>query len=317
MTRSAGQDAVAALRRRIAAIKATQAANAMPGALAQGRGEAPPLTLGVPAIDRILPGGGLARGALHEVLGGNDPGGNNGGGNGGGAALAFTAVLAARRAALAGTHGPGSGQVLWCPSRRGLYGPGLAAFGLGPGQLILVHGRDDQQRLWAMEEGLKCTGLAMVVGEVGRLDLGQSRRLQLAAEASGVTALLLPRKPAPGPGGNDPGLSAGLTRWRITAAPSAPTKGYAGIGAPRCRVELLRCKGGRPGAWLLQWNGDGFACLEACGEFGAGDEQQGHEHEHGHEDGCKYDGERPKTNPVPVAARMADGPAVPRLAARA
>ena len=34
--------------------------------------------------------------------------------------------------------------------------------------------------------------------------------------------------------------------------------------------------------------------------------------ENGHENG----GERPKTNPVPVAARMADGPAVPRLAAR-
>jgi protein ImuA len=284
----------------------------MPGA------PAPPWTLGVPEIDRILPGGGLARGALHEVLGAHDRALNGQARHGGGAALAFTAVLAARRAAAienaSPQDSPGGGQVLWCPARPGLYGPGLAAFGLGPGQLILVHARDDQQRLWAMEEGLKCTGLAMVVGEVGRLDLGQSRRLQLAAEASGVTALLLPRKPAPGPGGDSPGLSAGLTRWRITTLPSAPTQGYAGIGAPRCRVELLRCKGGRPGEWLLQWNGDGFSRCDAAGAFAAGDKQHGHEygHEHGHED----DGERPETNPLPVAAAMADGPAVPHLAAR-
>ncbi len=319
VTRSGRGAAVAALRRRVAAIRATKAIDtAMQGA------PAPPLTLGVAAIDRILPGGGLARGALHEVLGGHDRAPNGHASNGGGAALAFTAVLAARRAAAVENAGPqdstGNGQVLWCPARPGLYGPGLAAFGLGPGQLILVHARDDQQRLWAMEEGLKCTGLAMVVGEVGRLDLGQSRRLQLAAEASGVTALLLPRKPALGPDGDSPGLSAGLTRWRITALPSAPTTsapttsaptgGYAGIGAPRCRVELLRCKGGRPGDWLLQWNGDGFSCLPAGEANAAGDGQHGHEH--GHED----DGERTETNPLPVAAAMADGPAVPRLAAR-
>ncbi|NQV59074.1 MAG: protein imuA [Alphaproteobacteria bacterium] len=291
-------DAVAALRRRIAAIKAVA------GAPAQSWREAPPLTLGVPEIDRILPGGGLARGGLHEVLSGQASNGGMANRGGSGAALAFTAVLAARRAALAGLQTDQvGGQVLWCPARRGLYGPGLAAFGLGAGQLILVHGRDDQQRLWAMEEALKCTGLAMVVGEVGRLDLGQSRRLQLAAEASGVTALLLPRKQSQGGSlGADLGVSAALTRWRITAQPSAPTNGYVGIGAARFRVELLRCKGGRPGEWLLQWNGDGFA---ECGHE--------HSHEYGHEDG----GERRKTNPVPVVAPMADGPAVPGLAARA
>ena len=284
-------DAVVALRRRIATIKA------VPDASAQVWREAPPLTLGVPGIDQILPGGGLARGALHEVLGSHARG-RGGLVSGGGAALAFVAVLAARRAAQAGGRDHAGGRVLWCPSRHGLYGPGLAAFGLGPGQLILVHGRDDQQRLWAMEEGLKCTGLAMVVGEVKRLGLGQSRRLQLAAEASGVTALLLHAGDDDG-GDAGLGISAGLTRWRISSAPSAPIIGYAGIGAPRCRAELLRCKGGRPGEWLLQWNGDGFS------EFGTGDERH------------EYDGERRKTNPVPVAAPMADGPAVPGLAARA
>jgi protein ImuA len=270
---------VAALRRRIAAIE--------DGPARAWRGAAP-LTLGVPAIEDWLPGGGLARGGLHEVLGPRRQAGHDAGA---GAALAFAAVLAARRAALGAfnLHNQGGGHVLWCaaPRRWGteLYGPGLAAFGLDAARLILVRGRDEQQRLWAMEEGLKCSGLAMVVGEVGRLDLGQGRRLQLAAEASGVTALLLHAK-----GDDAQGITGALTRWRITSRPSAPSRGYVGIGAPRCRVELLRCKGGRPGEWLLQWNGAGFE-----------DQRNGEQRQ-----------PKRQTDSVPVAAALADGPAAPR-----
>jgi protein ImuA len=265
------------------------------------------LTLGVAGIDAMLPGGGLARGGLHEVLGEVARGRHRGG-----AALAFTAVLAARRAAL------GKGDVLWCLAHQGLYGPGLAAFGLDAGRLILARGRDDKQRLWAMEEGLKCTGLAMVVGEISRLDLGQSRRLQLAAESSGVTALLLHTTgdvgggQRGGEGGAEGkshaglGVSAALTRWRITPAPSAETRGYIGIGAARARAELLRCKGGRPGAWLLQWNGGGWDESHEQDSYEQGGREQ---------DGHKQDGKRSQTHPLPVAAAMAHGPAVPRLAA--
>ncbi|MDP6565845.1 MAG: hypothetical protein QF578_13545 [Alphaproteobacteria bacterium] len=258
----ARQEVVSALRRRVAAIE-------------RGGGDrtvVPPLTLGAPEIDGNLPHGGLARGALHEVLGGPA----EGGGAAPGTALAFIAALAARAAA-------DGGCVLWCLSRRGLYGPGLAAFGLASERLILVRGANDGERLWAMEEGLKCPRLAAVVGEVGRLDLGQSRRLQLAAEGHGVTALLLR------PGAAGAVASAALTRWRIAAAPSAPTLGYAGVGAARFDVELLRCKGGRPGHWLLQWN-------EADDEP---DDGQG-----GTQAGA-----------FAVAAALADGPAVPGLAA--
>ena len=236
-----------------------------------------PFTMGVENIDAILPDGGLARGALHEVVGQANYSCTSDG-----AALAFAATLAARLVSESRTRR--SSYVLWCLSGPGLYGPGLAAFGLTPESLILVRGRDDQQRLWAMEEGLKCTGLAMVVGEVGRLDLGQSRRLQLAAEASGVTALLLRQR-------SDNGLSssAALTRWRITPAPSSQTQGYMGIGTIRVQAELLRCKGGRLGKWLLQWNGMGW------------DEQ--------HEDAKT---ER-QTHPLPLATTMAYRPVVSSL----
>ena len=60
------------------------------------------LPFGIKAIDRHLPGGGLALGALHEVAGGG-----NGAIDGAAAAL-FTAGIAART----------RGKVLWCLTRQ-------------------------------------------------------------------------------------------------------------------------------------------------------------------------------------------------------
>jgi protein ImuA len=65
------------------------------------------LPFGLKAIDRHLPGGGLALGALHEVAGGG-----NGAINGAAAAL-FTAGVAART----------RGKVLWCITRPDLFAP--------------------------------------------------------------------------------------------------------------------------------------------------------------------------------------------------
>ena len=138
------------------------------------------LPFGVAAVDRALPGGGLARGAVHEILG---QGGDE---EDGAAAAGFAAGILARL---------GDGDaVLWCLRRPDLYGPGLAAHGLDPARLVLVPRRATTDILWALEEGLRARrGLAAVVGEVGRLPMVASRRLQLAAERSGVTALLLRR----------------------------------------------------------------------------------------------------------------------------
>src|SRR5438309_8529640 len=121
----------------------------------------------VAAIDVALPGGGLARGALHEL------GGLGGDEEDGATAAAFLAGILARLAP------PKS--VLWCLSADDLYGPGLAARGLTPRRIISVRARDDCTVLEAMEDGLKVPALAAVVGEVGALPLTASRRLQLAA----------------------------------------------------------------------------------------------------------------------------------------
>src|SRR5437588_10939811 len=94
------------------------------------------LPFGVAAIDRSLTGGGLARGALHEILG---VGGDE---EDGALAAAFAAGIIGRLLIAAG-----DGLVLWCLSRPDLYGPGLAAHGLDPARVVLVRASHDAEIL--------------------------------------------------------------------------------------------------------------------------------------------------------------------------
>src|SRR6201990_3395856 len=96
-----------------------------------------------------------------------------------------------------------------------------------------------------MEEGLKAKSLGAVLGEIENLDLTASRRLQLAAEASGVTAFVLRRWRVMERAARDASQPiAAVTRWRIAAL---PTQGEIGW-----RVELTRCHGGRPNTWIME-----------------------------------------------------------------
>jgi protein ImuA len=80
-----------------------------------------------------------------------------------------------------------------------------------------------------------------------------SRRLQLAAEHSGITAFLLRRWREGGQATRERALpNAAVTRWRIAALPSRPSLGEPGVGNPRWRVELLRCRGGKPAYWEME-----------------------------------------------------------------
>ncbi|HEX3885450.1 MAG TPA: damage-inducible protein [Stellaceae bacterium] len=199
------------------------------------------LPFGVAALDRALPGGGLQLGAVHEIAG---QGGDE---EDCAAAAGFVAGILARI---------GNGTVLWCLKRPDLYGPGLAAHGLDPARLVLVSTRRDDRILWALEEGLHAgrgAGLAAVVGEIGRLPMVASRRLQLAAESAGVTALLLRRWRTGDEAAAERGRpSAAVTRWRVASVPATEIAGEPGIGRPRWRVELLRCRGGRPAECVVE-----------------------------------------------------------------
>jgi protein ImuA len=226
---------------------------------------------GIAAIDRVLPQGGLARGALHEILG------SSGDEEDGALAAGFAAAVIGRLDPV--------GTVLWCLPRADLYGPGLFACGLDPGRLVLVRTRRDTEILWAMEEGLRTPAVAAVVGEAGVLSPVASRRLQLAAERSGIIAFLLRRWRDADTAARERTLpSAAATRWRISVLPSQSLGGAPGVGQPRWRVELLRCRGGRPGSWEMLV-GEGKA--------------------------------RHAADPLSVAETLADRPIAPRRAAAA
>lgn len=185
-----------------------------------------------PAIDTALPAGGLARGAIHEVLAA-----------GPGAATAFCALLLAR------TGGP----ILWIEPFPDPYPQGLAAFGLDTAALIVVRA-EGVDALWAAEEALRCSAVSGVLVSLPHLPLASGRRLQLAAEAGGALGLVLR------PDAASPPPSAARTRWRIAALPSAPGPPHR-IPEARWRVDLLRARGGRPGGWEVAWDGNALAVL--------------------------------------------------------
>ena len=220
---------------RLAALRASLARLGQP-ARAAGR----VIPFGVPAIDGRLPGGGLALGVLHEMTGGG-PDIEHG--------TAATMLIAGILARL-------PGQVLWVLERPDLFAPALDGAGLEAGRVIYAEAGKAATMLRTLEEGLRHDGLAGVVGELsGKLTLTASRRLQLAAEQSGVTCLVLRRGRRHGDAlFAEP--TAAATRWRVTAMPAPARFTHApetpGLARPRWRLDLLRCRGGEPASWIVE-----------------------------------------------------------------
>ena len=198
------------------------------------------LSLGVSEVHAHLPGPGLACGVLHEVVAavhGDRP-------------AAFGFIFALTAAALSSRPGP----AVLVAQRRCLaefgapYGHGLVQLGLDAGRLLLIETSSDKDALWALEESLRSRSRpAMVAGAVERnLDLTTSRRLNLAA-AVHATPLVLLRTSA------SAGTSAAATRWRIASASAARDR-FGAFAHPRWSAELERCRNGRTGKWLIEWD---------------------------------------------------------------
>lgn len=222
---------LSALRRSIAALA---------GAPAEGPDMA---AFGLDGIDAVL-GGGLARGRLHEVFAAQpeDAGG----------AAGFAAMLAVRAA-------PPARAILWLrveerEARAGrLHALGLAELGLDPALVLLVLAADASALLRAAADVLRCPQVGVAVIDMARnarmMDLTVSRRLALAAEGSGVTALLLRTEATPMP-------SAAHTRWAVRGAASTPLEADA-PGYPALEISLLRQRAGPSGAsWRVEWDRD-------------------------------------------------------------
>ena len=195
-------------------------------------------TFGVPAIDNYLPHGGLSLGALHDIVPDTPedlP-----------AAFGFIIALLCRSM--------GTGPVLIVTSPKGLvsgriHGHGLTMLGLDPRRAILIETEDEIQVHWVIEEALKSHVPAAIAAMAGaEPDIKAGRRLHLAAEKAGLPLLFL----RPGGGGKS---SAGMTRWRIGGAQAARDR-FGILTAWRWRVKLERCRNGRPGEWLVEFDHD-------------------------------------------------------------
>jgi protein ImuA len=195
------------------------------------------MSFGDGRLDGMLPGGGLALKAWHEFAGE-------------GLELETAAASAAFVARLAQPL-TRRGELIWVLRRDDLHAPGLATLGFPAERLIQVCARDEAEALAVMEDALRTPGVAAVFGEVAEVDLVAGRRLQLATEQGQATGFLLRRRPF---GGADRKQlsSAAATRWTLAPAPSEPLPGEPGLGAPRWRVRLERCRGGRTGEWILE-----------------------------------------------------------------
>ena len=199
------------------------------------RGKRRALPFEIEGIDSHLPWGGLPLGTLHECV---ESGVES---EHAAAATLFVGGILARC----------RGTVLWCLRGRDLFAPALASVGLHPDRVIYVETRKDAQVLPAMEEALRHGGLGGVVGEAARLGLTASRRLQLAAEGSGVPAFVIRRWRNDGERASADEPSAVFTRWRVSTAPSEPSR-LPGLLRPRWHLELLRCRGAEPASWIVE-----------------------------------------------------------------
>lgn len=231
---------LARLKRRIAALAPTAAS---------GRGGR--VSFGLEALDARLDGG-LARGAVHEILPESAADAVN--------ATAFALMMAARAA----DAKMAEGRILWITTEARLrrdgvpYGPGLAELGIPPAQVLIVTAPDERAALKASGDALACRGLAAALidmGEARQLDLTASRRLALASAQSGVTAFVLRA-------GGSVIASAAASRWQVAAAPSVPLPGQA-PGRATLALSLLRHRGGVPPfTTLVEWTHDDRAFRE-------------------------------------------------------
>lgn len=196
---------------------------------------------GVEAIDKHLPGGGLALGAVHEVAGGDNI-------QHAAAATLFVAGILARI----------DGPVIWCLRQRDLFAPALEQTGLSTDRVFISEAPSDKALLSCMEDSLQHGSACAVVGEVNKFSMEASRKLQLAAGRTGTLAIVLRRFWRPVDAENFNQDTVARTRWRISAAASPPLR-VRGVGRARWSVELSRCRGGEPAIFEL----------EACDETGS------------------------------------------------
>ena len=201
------------------------------------------LSFGLAALDRHLPNGGLTCAALHEIVPATQatvP-----------AAFGFIVAVLARFGSLL-PEATRNKQIVFVAPGHGsrqygrFSGHGLKALGFDPSRAIVVDTADRHDSLWALMEALRSGAPQAVIGMIDRLDLKTSQKLHLAATDAGLPLLLL--RPS-----QTLESSAAATRWRIGAVAAARDR-FGSYTRPRWRLQLERCRNGRPGEWVVEYD---------------------------------------------------------------
>ena len=189
-----------------------------------GRDESP-ISSGCQALDRLLPGGGLPRGALVECL--EDEAGAGGAGT--------LALILARQAAVEG------GAIVILDPRHSFYPPAAAVLGIDLDELLVIRSSQARDQLWALDQCLRCPAVAAVWAPLEQLSPRDFRRLQLAAECGGGLGVLVR--------GSAARKQPSWSELQLWIHPQACGAEDLRTGR-RLRVELARCRQARSGGMI-------------------------------------------------------------------
>lgn len=176
------------------------------------------ISTGFLELDSYLPGGGWPNGAITEIF-------VDGYGIGE-LALLMPALASLTRAAPAVSKK----WVAWVAPPFIPYAPALQQYGVDTGSVLMIHpARGNKSCLWAIEQVVRSGSSAGVLAWITAADDVILRRLQLAAEDQLCwTVLFRPQ---------------GARRQRSPAALRIRLSQHAAV----TRIQIIKCRGGRPG----------------------------------------------------------------------
>ena len=173
------------------------------------------VTTGFPELDRLLAASGWPRGALIEC---HCPD------SGVGEIRLFQKAMEVV-----------SGQqqsIFWVDSPHTPYAPALHQFDIDLAHFFQVRTRDDEDRVWALEQLLKCPAAGLVIGWSPSCNPAHLRRLQLAAEGGDTLGIVV------------------ITSGAVRSNSPAPVR-LALSPARDLQVDIQRQRGGQAGRLVL------------------------------------------------------------------
>ena len=167
------------------------------------------LPTGFAALDAVLPGGGWPQDALTEIL------------------PARTGIGELRLVLPALAQLSCRDQwIAWIAPPHFPYLPALAAAGIEPSRMLLVHSRTEADALWAMTQALRSGSCSAVLAWPRQANNRTLRRLQLAAETGETWGFLF--RPPQAAGSSSPAA----LRLHLESSPDGLV------------VDVIKCRGG-------------------------------------------------------------------------